>query len=125
MACDGTGRAAGAPEIEERVRLMNRRDTTYYYGNCLNIYRASQSVIVRSVYDRGGKRLFATRHSFLPGTRVRVIGDARGQTYEIGRFAGFHEGRAFGKIYEVRKCDGAWNLDDYAALKAGRTVWEI
>jgi hypothetical protein len=120
----GTARAQGAPEIEDSVDLLNRRDTTYYYGNSLNIYQASQSVIITSAHDRAGKIILSTRYYFRPGTVIRVIGDARDQAYELFRFIGNEWGRTPGKRYEIKKCGGAWNLDDYAALRAGKTVYK-
>jgi hypothetical protein len=116
-------RAVGAPEIEEYIDLQNRRDTSCYYGNYLNIYRASQSIIIRSAYDRGAKVFLASRHYFQQGTEVKVIADPREQRYELAVWAGNIYGRFTGKLYEVRKCGGNWNLDDYKALSRGRIIY--
>jgi hypothetical protein len=44
-------RAVGAPEVEDDLPLLDRRDMTWSEGNNLNIYTASQSVVLKGLWD--------------------------------------------------------------------------
>ena len=110
-------------EFQEKLSVYDRRDTAYAMGQGLNLERPQGTQILVSAFDFRGKVRIVIRHSLPPGSLFEVAGRKAEVEYILKRCVGNHL-KPFGKIFEVERRDcQAFTLDDYAALKKGRSIY--